>query len=139
MEHNVTDTGIEITIKKLLKVLTFSQKSPSLLWALSERCIWNDIFYHRLFNPTDYVKINEKLENGKINISYWYLKKKITRQTCPMSRLGGGHPGHGQREQHPKRDLHLDSVRELGTVTRITCHLSGISLFLTIHCWDCWI
>ena len=34
-----------------------------------------------------------------------------------MSRLGGGHPGHGQREQHPHRDLHLDSVRELGTVT----------------------
>ena len=54
-----------------------------------------------------------------------------------MSRLGGGHPGHGQCEQHHQRDLHLDSVRELGTVTRITGHLSGISLFLTIHCWDC--
>ena len=47
-----------------------------------------------------------------------------------MSRLGGGHPGHGQREQHPQHDLHLNSVKELGTVSRITGHLSGISLFI---------
>ena len=61
--------------------------------------------------------------------------KKIARHTfiCPVSRLGGGHPGHGQCEQHPHRDLHLDSVRELGTATGIISHLSSISLFLTTH------
>ena len=86
------------------------------------------------------MELRPALKNGKKIYLLIIFSKKITKQTfiCPVSRLGGGHPGHGQCEQHSQRDLHLDSVRELGTVTRITGHLSGISLFLTIHFWDCW-
>ena len=71
------------------------------------------------------MELRPALKNGKNEYFLIIFLKKITRQTfiCPVSRLGGGHPGHGQCEQHPQRDLHPDSVREL-----------GISLFLTTHC-----